>query len=187
MAIVTINPKCKLNKVASKETTRYAIAGTRISGADDCWYADTTDGRCAVRVPVQVVNDSHNITGSILPTQAIIDALKKGATLSVNDKAVVTRGSQTVSHDLLVGTFPNADEVYPKADSGRHQVAINPQLLANMANAMGCEAVLLQIDFVAGKGPDNHCSAAIRVVPHGPAKSISEPLACGVIMPIKIN
>ena len=172
----------KMHLAVTKEATRYGTntPWLQTTGDGPCVYA--TDGRIAVRVPVQTdeTDDDGGIPSACFkPAIGTYDAKRR---IDCNGSAVLHgRGGTRISHDRPDDDlrYPDADHHIDKAlDSPNVVVGVNVAWLANLAKALGTDTVMLSIHAV-----DGHVVHPIGVTPTGDSAS----LARGVIMPITVK
>lgn len=176
----------RLDKVAAKDTTRYAIRGVAVYRTGGKAYAAATNGRMAVRVPVELdatddVPDGGPCDGKarVVPAKVWAQACKRGHVLELNGQAKARdlAGGAEMAAPFDDSPFPDVEGAIPP--KGSVSVCLNPKFLLALAEAMESTldkdtAVVLHMDpDKAGK-----VCGAIRVEP------VNGSGAVGVIMPI---
>jgi len=142
-----IAKKHRMDLATTKETTSYVICDPWLRTTDDgpCVYA--TDGRIAVRVPVQI--DADDADGCV-PSACFKAPLgaraherridcRRMATLHGKNGALCT-------HDRPEGRVPDLDELIDNAvrDGGR-RLAIDVAALSRVAAALGVNSLMLYV------------------------------------------
>ena len=170
-----INISCKVEKAISKDQTRHAITAPWLT-VDSKVIA--TDGKILAVIPCEV---NEGDAPGYIPTDALKASRKgRGAT----GEMVLTRAECQV---LNGATFPVDNErtapdwtaVIPPADRPiKMRVALDPERLAALAEAMGAGAVVLEIE-------DESSPITVRPASKGYGDVPAEPGAFGVIMPCR--
>lgn len=170
-----INTLCKIEKAISRDQTRHAITAPWLS-ADNKVIA--TDGKILAVIPCQV--DGGDEPGYI-PTDALKASRKgRGAT----GEMALTRTECRVSGGATFPvdnerTAPDWTAVTPPADRPiKMRVALDPERLAALAEAMGAGAVILEIESESSP-------ITVRPASKGHGDVPAEPGAFGVIMPCR--
>lgn len=170
-----INTSCKIEKAISRDQTRHAITAPWLS-ADSKVIA--TDGKILAIVPCQV--DGGDEPGYI-PTDALKASRKgRGAT----GEMALTRTECRVSGGAAFPvdnerTAPDWTAIIPPADRPiKMRVALDPERLAALAEAMGAGAVILEIE-------NESSPITVRPASKGHGDVPAEPGAFGVIMPCR--
>jgi len=145
-----IPKKCKLNRAAGKPNeSRFSMENVLLDvDAKGRGRLIATNGRVLAVVPVDEVGDD---TGGMVPATAIAEAVK-GSGEFVNVEAngcvryPVKGGTMEVERpsESDSGEFPKWKQVVPKGEVV-HRLALNPQLLLDVAAAIGSgESVVLE-------------------------------------------
>jgi DNA polymerase III sliding clamp (beta) subunit (PCNA family) len=173
-----LNTKCKIESAASKDKTRYSITAPWLDIDENGAKVIATDGRIMAVVPVQVNETDKSCHLSIDALKASRKGrLASGEIDTSGEMQQVTGGGAFPREDL--GNAPNWRQVMPEEKAPVFTVALNPALLARLAEAMGTDAV--KLEFTSETSP-------IRVTPTsgGNGTSVAEPGAVGVIMPCRM-
>ena len=172
-----VPPEAKLEKVCIKDDARYALANPFYDAEAKCIVA--TNGHALAIVPVEI-HDSEQVSDGYIPVDALKESRRQKVlkgNLIVDDKTVKIVDGPTYDRPEG-GQFPTWRKVYPSG-SPVFALTINPQLLLNLAHAMGAgrkgaEFVTLFFSEDATGGPSNTTGIAV-MGPNG---------AYGTIMPV---
>lgn len=174
-----LRKSCKLesataSKSDAREKLRHAYLDT------DKARMVATDGHILAIVPVEV--DPGDASGYV-PTEALTTAKKllprstETLTLACNSSIAIPNGPSYPRPDE--SAFPNVDAVLPNPETRLFSVALDPELLVNLAKALGSAGVVLSFDPANGQ-------ACILVRPYL-KKSIDLDGRVGAIMPMALK
>jgi len=124
--------KTKLQVVASKENSRFAINGIYLDTEEKRLVA--TNGKCMAIIPAEI---EEGDTTAILNAELWTEKRKKNEPIEakVNGSAVMPNG-KTFQH--LDGQFPSYKDVIPTFEGKKTvKFSLDPSLLMDLAHAMG--------------------------------------------------
>ena len=174
-----VSPDAKLEKLCPKGDARYGLENPYYDAEAKCLVA--TNAHALAIVPVEL-HDDEEVSEGYIPVDALKESRKgkalKGQLIAENG-TVKTPGGPSWDRPED-GQFPTWRKLYP-SDTPVFALTINPQLLLNLAQAMGAgnrsnEFVTLFFDSDPSDGDDrprNNSGIAVQG-PNG---------AYGVIMP----
>lgn len=148
-----------VHRAAASADTRLAMAsiGAYLPREGDAGVLAATDGKMAALVPVAVLQRGDLPPCALLPHAAVKEAriTRKNPCPGIGIDGGMARADKAdASYPLPEGTFPPVAEVLPSAHriNGCRAVALNPAMLATLAEAIGgAESVVLLIDDDAHK------------------------------------
>jgi hypothetical protein len=147
--------KCKLEKAVAKSEGRYAMRHTLLAKRGDEHVLVATDGRILAVVGVEV--EEGDAIG-LIPVEAVKGAAKGGqsfmpAQIHANGSAVYTdKAGAQVTMARPEGEFPRWESIMPAPQADDIVIALNPDLLKALADAIGADGcVQLRIRAVGGK------------------------------------
>lgn len=178
-----IHKHLKIESACSKEKERTNIAAPYLDRSNGTDRLVSTNGRILAAVPVEC-DDSD--TSGYVPLACLKDARKAGF-VELNGAAKV--GGTSFNRDTE-STFPNWRAVMPDYSGEKTvKVAIDPALLKALAEAMGAEALILEIPIGYGDGSRDESVVRPLSVRPTTANGVApyETDARGVIMPIRIK
>ena len=171
------HPNCKIESIASKDRTRAAICNPWIDTDNGKLIA--TNGMAMAVIPVEI--EPGDSPGHV-PCEAFKSA-RKGArgefSMLCNDKVELPGGS-TLPRDTSEMP-PKWQAVMPASDRPvLCKIRLNAQMLAKLADAMGCDSVEIEIE-------DDSSPLLIRPTWSGTLGSLPPacPEAVGILMPIR--
>lgn len=143
-----------VHRAAAAKDARFAPAsiGAYLPREGDAGVLAATDGKMAALVPVAVLQRGELPPCALLPHAAVKDAkiTRKNPCPGIGiDGGLAKADKADAAYALPEGTFPPVAEVLPSADriNGCRAVALNPAMLATLAEAIGAgESVVLLID-----------------------------------------
>jgi hypothetical protein len=171
-----ISKTCKVELIASKDSYRPSLCNPYLQGGK----LIATNGKSLVMIPVE--RDSQDTDGPVnieafKLSRKTLSNIKESQIVANGELKIATKeGQMTMPRtDLKGSTFPNWEQVIPKANRGGKKICLNAELLYDLAQALGNNEVILEIlDDVS----------PIVVKAH-PDHAIPESL--GVLMPIKMK
>lgn len=178
-----IHKDCKIELAASKDATRPAIAEPFLDIKGGAGVVVATNGRAMAIVPVEVTEKdaSGYLSGDCL--KAARKFTKQDVILEASGVVTMLNGATMPREGLARNEkFPNWRQVMPSADGYNFTVAIDAKLLWELAQAMGTQGVLLNLQTADANKP-------ILVGPHKCGRFDNQiKYACegakGVLMPV---
>jgi hypothetical protein len=180
-----LNKKIKIEAIASNDSTRHGITAPFLEVENGKGNLIATNGRGIVVVPVDI--SENDVSGHIsIPA---LKASRKGKILEPSLECLektISLQDGTILPRIDLGSFPKWQQVIPDQEGKTlRRVALNAEMLFDIASAMGTKGVILEFD--AG----NFDQAPIKVFPKNSGKYNEEEPACpdafGVIMPIRLS
>lgn len=176
--MVSFDSKCQPEATAGVPCAknRYVTDGCAIVDYDGHRFIAATDGRALAMVACET--DATDKIGQPYPSAAFVAARKasfgkRPATLSLNGVArVVGRDGATVEYKPLDNRFPDVVGIARGVDTDERvgsRIILNVGLLANIAKALGAEAVELHIRD--GEAPVVVRPCREGIISEGPAAS----------------
>lgn len=141
MACGTVYFGSKFGKAMEKGSVRYALGGACCipNGGDGVWVAATDSRILAVRLEDGQCDEQVIIPYDLMPTKPAefgnpveVD----GEKIIRTDKAKNGKVTQRIG-EPIDGRFPNVSQVLHKIDTDYLRISIDPQLLSNLAEALG--------------------------------------------------
>lgn len=167
---------CKIELVASTDATRYVLCNPYLQG--DKLIA--TNGKSLVMLPVE--RDSEDSDGPINSeafklSRKTVSGIKESKITANGELKVATKEGQITMprKDLNGAKFPDWLRIIPKEDRGGVKIALNAELLYELAQALGNNEVVLEI---------HDDSSPIAVKAH-PSKAVAG--SVGVLMPVRLK
>jgi len=161
--------KYLIEKAASKDPIRRALQNVFIT--EDKKHLVATNGSALAKVPVEL-DASDDRGNGLIPASVLTDARKKTkhrmhTELSLNG-AFIHNDGVSIPRDAE-GTFPQYEHIFPKDPVIKHTVTLNPELLLDLAKALG-----------------NSKSITLEFQEVGDAIIARNGLAVGLLMPRKV-
>lgn len=148
-------------QAAAKDPSRYAISGVHVRvGPYGRGFASVTDGRVlAVRGIVGERPDDrrHATQGMVVPREALSGKIlnkrqpNRHNVTMMTDKVINSSTNGFTPRPTEEVTFPPSEKVCPEWTDDHHVVALNTELLANVAKALGSKGVTLAFPKDPGK------------------------------------
>ena len=178
---VELNVPSRIAACIDNESSRYALGHVKLTprrALGGAW-ATATDGRKLSIVPCDGKCDqSEMMPGEVAPT-AIKHFGKGGesASISLNGNWATNYGKEAIAHKREdIGRFPRAPEVLPQLDGEFIAFTIDPQFIADLAQAI-CGGDMVGMTFLVPLDQDRRYKGAGVAVRGGHG--------FGVIMPLK--
>ena len=138
-----IKKECKIELVASKDSTRFALNNPYLQGSN----LIATDGHRLVAIPVE--REDGDSDGPIdcsafklsRKTSSEFSKISANGCLKVQTKD----GEITMQRNFKEINFPNWQKVLPNSDRGGIKIAFNAEYLYQMAEALGTKTVTIEI------------------------------------------
>jgi DNA polymerase III sliding clamp (beta) subunit (PCNA family) len=147
---MNLDNKYQIEKACSTDPTRYVLQNVYIT--EDKKHLIATTGRILAKVPV-TIEETDDRGNGLIPGNVIADARKKnkrGPTLLNLNGSFQHLDGVSVPR-TAEGPFPRTDQVIPKNPVIKHTVTLNPELLLNLAKALGDkERVTLEFQDQSG-------------------------------------
>ena len=171
-----IKKECKIEMVASKDSTRLALNNPYLQGSN----LIATDGHRLVAIPVEREDGDSDgpIDSSAFKLARKTSSSEKFSKISANGclKVQTKDGEITMQRKNLDGySFPQWQKVLPNPDRGGIKIAFNAEYLYEMAEALGTKTVTIEI-----------LDANSPIVVKGSNENYIEG-SIGVLMPVKIK
>lgn len=178
-----IHKDCKVELTASKDAHRPAIGEPYLDVKDGAGFLVSTNGKAMAIVPVEVTDKDASgfLSGECL--KAGRKLTRQDVVLEANGVATLTNGATMPREGVGRNEkFPNWRQVVPAPDGYNFTVALDAKLLWELAQAMGTQGVLLNLQTADANKP-------ILVGPHkcgifGDAVGFACEGAKGVLMPV---
>lgn len=170
-----IKNKYQIEKAAATDPTRYVLTFVHI--AEDGKHLIATNGRILAMVPVEI-EKSDDRGSAAIPGSVLVDARKKAKRAP---ESFVGLNGEFVHADSVrvprpaaadVGAYVNYGKVIPKDPVIKHTVSLNPELLLELAKAIGGQKEVT-LEFQDGGGH--------------PAIIVRSADAFGLIMPVQVR
>jgi hypothetical protein len=170
-----LNKNCKIELVASKESTRLALINPYLQGSN----LIATDGRKLVAIPVELEDGDSDgpVDCSAFKLARKTVSGEKFSKISANGclKVQTKDGEITMQRSFKETTFPAWEKVLPDPDRGGIKIGLNAKFLYEMAQALGGDCVVIEI-----------LDATSPIVVKGSNENYIEG-SIGVLMPVRIK
>lgn len=186
-----IHKDIKIEAIASGDRSRYNTSepflDTSVEGAP---LLVATNGKAMAAVPVELQEGDAQgyVSADVLKTARKQAGRLKQACVKLNGVATLPDESTMPRHGKAKdGEFPKWRNVWPEFDGkSTVRVAIDAELLADLAKAMGTRGVVLKFVLPKeGSAADSAIEARPCGVGHG--GTCAEPSAKGLLMPLRVE
>ena len=170
-----IKKECKIELVASKDSTRLALNNPYLQGSK----LIATDGHRLVAIPVEREDGDSDgpIDCSAFKLSRKTLSGEKFSKINANGclKVQTKDGEITMQRSFKEINFPNWQKVIPNDDKERIKIAFNAEYLYQMAEALGTKTVTIEI-----------LDANSAIIVKGSNENYIEG-SIGVLMPVRIK
>ena len=170
-----IKKECKIELVASKDSTRLALNNPYLQGSN----LIATDGHRLVAIPVELEEGDSDgpIDCSAFKLARKTSSSEKFSKINANGslKVQTKDGEIIMQRSFKDINFPAWQKVLPNSDRGGIKIAFNAEYLYEMAEALGTKTVTLEIldsnsPIIVKGSNENYIEGSV-----------------GVLMPVKIK